>query len=414
MRTARAGTTPTMTMRGMGGTMECGIDLTCWANRRGYGRFTRGLVTALLASRRPIRYTFFIDEQLRGRGDLPDGATYVTAPTRQSPTEAASASGRRSLRDMWVMARTIADRRMDVIFFPSVYTYVPMLTRTPMLLGIHDVIAEDHPDLVFPDHRQRRLWAWKSRVARAQATAILTVSEHAKRGIVRRFRRAPGRVLVVDEAPDPTFRPLPAEALDRDLLRRHGLGANDRFLLYLGGINPHKNLSNLVRSVAALRSRAAFDDLRLVIIGDIHGDVFTPGVEALRRDIRARGLVDRVHFTGFVPDGEAVHFYNAAQAVVLPSVAEGFGLPAVEGAACGTPVVATRNSPLPQLLQGGGLFIDPCQPDQLTEALARVLGDDEGRRQMGETARQRASHLTWERSARQMERALHAVAQGGR
>jgi glycosyltransferase involved in cell wall biosynthesis len=95
--------------------------------------------------------------------------------------------------------------------------------------------------------------------------------------------------------------------------------------------------------------------------------------------------------------------------VVLPSFAEGFGLPALEGAACGTPVIATRNSPLPDLLAGGGIFVDPEQPQQLLSAMIQLLGDDMERHHMGQVAKQKAQKLTWLHSADQMQSMLSLV-----
>jgi glycosyltransferase involved in cell wall biosynthesis len=100
---------------------------------------------------------------------------------------------------------------------------------------------------------------------------------------------------------------------------------------------------------------------------------------------------------------------NAAELLALPSFSEGFGLPAVEAAACGTPVVATRNSPLPRLLEGGGLFIDPSRPRELVEALGRLLLDEPLRLAMATKARHRARALSWERSADQFEAILDEV-----
>jgi glycosyltransferase involved in cell wall biosynthesis len=98
-----------------------------------------------------------------------------------------------------------------------------------------------------------------------------------------------------------------------------------------------------------------------------------------------------------------------AKAVVLPSFAEGFGLPALEGAACGTPVIATRNSPLPDLLAGGGIFVDPAEPKQLLEAMMQLLSNEMERHQMGQVAKQKAQKLTWQHSANQMQQMLSVV-----
>ena len=388
--------------------MRIGIDVTSWSNRRGYGRFARGLLPALLEAGGGHEYVFFVDSRTFEQSRLPSGADCVVVPTRESPTEAASHSGRRSLRDMAAMTAAVARAPLDVFFFPTVYTFFPVVTRARVVLGVHDVIPEDYPEWVFPDRRGRRFWNLKARLAHFQADYVLTVSRHARRGILRHFGHPPERVWVVDEAADAVFLPLP-EA-DGEVLARHGVAEGGRFLVYLGGINPHKNLEALVASLAEVRRIPGLEELRLLLVGDFEKEVFTPGVETIRSRIDEMGLARAVTFTGFVPDDEAVHLLNASDALVLPSLAEGFGLPAVEAAACGTPVVATRNSPLPELLKGGGLFVDPERPEELTAALAELLGDEALRARMGAAALERARELSWERAARQFLELLDRIA----
>ena len=387
--------------------MRIGIDATCWSNRRGYGRFTRGLIQALLKVNIEDEFILFVDAHTFAKSQFPEQATCMVVETTQAPTEAASASGQRSLKDLWAMMQAVNRCALDILFFPSVYTYFPVITKATIILGVHDVIAEDYPELIFPERRGRLLWNLKGWLAHHQADFILTVSNHAKKGIVRHFQQhTADRIWVIDEAPDPIFRPLAANEIDWKLLRQHEISNHDRFLLYVGGINPHKNLGMLIESLAVLHQEDDCKDVRLVIVGDIKTDVFTPGLDALKNQISSLNLEKSVHFTGFVPDADVVNFFNASQVVVLPSFAEGFGLPAIEGAACGTPIVATRNSPMPDLLKGGGLFIDPTEPDQLTQALRQILSDEEGRCRMAEIALASARQFTWQRSAQQMQAML--------
>jgi alpha-1,3-rhamnosyl/mannosyltransferase len=111
-----------------GKTMRIGIDASCWSNRRGYGRFTRGLLQALLKIDTSHEWILFVDAQTYTQGQMPQEATCVVIPTKVSPTEAASSSGRRSLSDLWAMTQAVARYPLDVFFFPSVYTYFPILT----------------------------------------------------------------------------------------------------------------------------------------------------------------------------------------------------------------------------------------------------------------------------------------------
>ena len=393
--------------------MRIGIDAACWGNQRGYGRFTRGLLTALLAQPTEHEFVFLIDSPTAAHVRLPAAAQVRVVPTSSAHTAAAAADSNRSLADLRAMAVAVAQARLDLLFFPSVYSYFPVVTRAKLILGIHDVIAEDYPAIIFPDRRRRLLWQLKSALGRLQSRYILTVSNYARQGIIRTFRHPAERVFVIDEAPDPIFRPLAESELDQAVLARAGLAPGERFLIYLGGVNPHKNLPALIEALAALRSRPTERDLRLLIVGEVERDGFTPGYASLQARISSLGMAHAVQFTGFIADHELVHLLNAALVLVLPSLAEGFGLPAVEAAACGTPVVATRNSPLPELLADGGLFIDPTQPAELRAALAALLDNEPQRLAMGRAAQAAAARLSWDSSARQMQ-ALLAHVEGQR
>ena len=271
--------------------MRIGIDLTCWANRRGYGRFARGLVRSLLEIDEENEYLLFLDAQTAGSARLPTGAETMVLATRIAPTEAASASGRRSLRDLWTMAVSVSRQDLDVLFYPTVYTWFPVRTSASVILGIHDVIAEDYPEKVFPQPYRRLLWKTKGWCARRQADYLLTVSEHAKRGLLRHFRHPEDRVWVVGESAAAAFRPLGEESVDRALLARLDISRRRQHLIYLGGFNPHKNLGSLLTALAGVRAGGAAGDLRLILVGDVQ-DKFTPGLEPLRRRISELGLED--------------------------------------------------------------------------------------------------------------------------
>ena len=138
----------------------------------------------------------------------------------------------------------------------------------------------------------------------------------------------------------------------------------------------------------------------LVLVGSVDGDVFHGAQAAIHAAIAESGSAALVRWPGFVPDDELRHLLSGAVTLALASAAEGFGLPAIEAAACGTPVIATTESPLPQLLEGGGLFVRPNDQAALEGALHRLLTDEPGRLLMGAQARRRAEALTWETGAR--------------
>jgi glycosyltransferase involved in cell wall biosynthesis len=380
--------------------MRIGVDATCWGNRRGYGRFARTLLNAAVALDRQNSYVFFTDSaELPYR--LPESVEVISVPTSAAAVEAASAAGRRSFADLWAMNRAVVQQPLDLFFFPTDYSFFPILRRLPKLVTFHDATAQLFPNLVLNSRRARFFWGAKQLCARWQAELILTVSDYSRRCLIETLGISASRMRVVGEAADPVFRPLAHPHVD-ELLQRHGLKADDPFLIYVGGFNPHKNLMMLVDVFHQLTTNPLFPNLHLIIVGDYSGDPFFSCYPALRKAVSTAHLEGRVVFTGPISDEPLVHLLNLARVLVLPSFTEGFGLPGVEAAACGTPVVATTASPLPQLLGKGGLYIEPSDRGGLFDALMCVLTDEARRREMREAGLKAAASLTWENSARQL------------
>lgn len=387
----------------MGG-MRVGIDASCWINRRGYGRFARELLTALVELDQDSEYYFLVDFDPDQAPPLPARSHRVRVETSAPAAQAASASGRRALRDIWTMGWTVRQHKFDLFFFPSVYTYFPIPSpKTKVVIAIHDVIAERYPEHIFPNRRAAWLWRLKLLLARRQADVVVTVSEASRRGIAEEFGFHDRLIPVVPEAADPQFRPIKDRETIECTLARWGL-AQARVLLYVGGISPHKNLEVLLEAMAALRQDQAFHDCKLVLAGDYQSDVFYSSYSDLQRQIRRLGLLDAVVFTGYVTDSDLVHLYNGATALVFPSLCEGFGLPALEAMACGTPVVASANGSLPEVVGDAGLLWNPDRPAELRLTLERVLNNRDLRRTLRNRGLERARHFSWEKSARQTQK----------
>ena len=335
-------------------------------------------------------YIFFTDAQ--SAPVLPEGARIVAASTQRAATEAASAAGRRSLGDVWAMTREVLRHDLDVFFFPAVYSYFPVLNRTKIVVTVHDVIADHRPEATFPNRRLMYFWKLKQHVALHQADLVLTVSEYSRQSILRFFRLPPARVRVTTEGAGAVFRRIEPNGHAAAVLQRYGLTPSDRFLLYVGGISPHKNLGRLIEALPP--------DIHLVLVGDYERDAFHSDYPHLRELIRKRDLSERVRFAGYVPDDDLVYFYNAATALAFPSLEEGFGLPAVEAMACGTPVVASNRGSLPEVVGNAGRFFDPEDPRDMRKALADVLESETLRAEMRARGLERSLRFTWEASAR--------------
>jgi hypothetical protein len=170
--------------------MRIGIDATCWWSRRGFGRFTRGLLDAMFNAPDGHEFVLFLDRPPEPEMLRP-GVSIVQVEVSRTVTASAVADGSRSLSDIHAFKRAVAKQSLDVMFFPAVYSWFPVKRGLPVVVTLHDAIAERFPELVFPDRKGRMLWALKMRLACWQATRFITVSHAAKREIVEFLRLRP-------------------------------------------------------------------------------------------------------------------------------------------------------------------------------------------------------------------------------
>ena len=380
--------------------MRIGVDATCWANSRGYGRFARELLRAMVVEGASHEFVCFVDDRAARCFDLSGaGVRMVVVPQSASPTTAASAAGSRSVGDMWRMTRAVARERLDVFFSPSVYTYFPLPPSLAAVITFHDAIADRFPKLTLPSPRARLFWRVKVQMALAQSRIVLTVSDYAAAEVSRTLGVRRDRIRVAVEAAASIYQPSDSAADIEGAAARAGVPSGRRWFTYVGGFNPHKHVDAIVRAHATL-VREQSDPPLLVLVGAIEDDPFFGSQQRIRDEIARCGTSDHVRWAGYVPDDELRHLLSGSLALILPSESEGFGLPAVEAAACGVPVIATTESPLPQLLEGGGIFVSPGDETTLGAAMARLSTDEAYRRALATGALARARALSWTSSAR--------------
>src|SRR5215813_12654754 len=234
--------------------MRIGVDACCWSNRRGFGRFTRELLQALVETDNKNEYLLFVDRSTADSCDLPSAAQKFLVQTDVSPTQAASASGRRSFTDLWAFSKEVLKHRLNLFFFPAVYSYFPIVNRTKVVVTLHDAIAEHYPNLVFSNRKLRTFWNLKRELAIRQADLIVTVSEYSRQQLIKRLGLSEKRVRTISEAPHSTFRVLPETAAVMKSLGKYQLSSGMQFMLYVGGISPHKNLNALVSALQRMLS----------------------------------------------------------------------------------------------------------------------------------------------------------------
>ncbi|MFN2243278.1 MAG: glycosyltransferase family 4 protein [Anaerolineae bacterium] len=266
---------------------------------------------------------------------------------------------------------------------------LPPLRGVPTVLTVHDMIFK-----LFPEH-QKRLNFWYLNATMPlycrRANAIVTVSESSKRDIVAHYGLDPAKVTVVYEAASPEFAPASRGAV-AGVRRRYGLP--ERFAIHVGTIEPRKNLTRLIEALQRLREGGL--TIPLLVVG-AKGWLYTDFFERLERlDIR-----DDVHFPGYVPSADLPLLYTAATLAVVPSVYEGFGLPVLEAMACGTPVVSSDASSLPELGGDAARYFDPHDGEAMAEAIRAVWIDPDLCAEMRQQGLAQAARFSWERAAAQ-------------
>jgi anaerobic magnesium-protoporphyrin IX monomethyl ester cyclase len=348
-------------------------------HRTGVGYYTEHLLRHLTEEASTDEIVVVSNGPIDTTGTLPPGTRVVRSASRLPRLAWTQLQAPRMLRELGA----------DVAHFTN--GIMPVTSSVPTVVTIHDMSLTLYPRY----HPARRVVLNRPLVAFAaqHASAIITVSASAKEDIVRLCKIAPERVHVIHEAAAPAFQPV----RDRDLLdrvrRRHNLGA--RVILYVGTIEPRKNLRRLVDAFAS-RSRSGDLNHQLVCVGPYGW---------LSRDIHSvierSGVADAITFTGYVPFAELPALYSLAEMFVFPSLHEGFGLPIIEAMACGAPVITGRTSSMPEIAGDAVEPVDAIDTEALGDAIVRLARNREHREHLSVKGRERAGLFSWRRAARE-------------
>jgi glycosyltransferase involved in cell wall biosynthesis len=282
--------------------------------------------------------------------------------------------------------QTLALRRLKADWYLANFFLPPLLPCRGAVV-VHDLSFRSHPEY-FP-----RSIAWYMRwlTGRAvqQARRILTVSEFSRRELHRFYQVDPAKVVVVPNGVEPRFQPASATtgAADRAVLA--GYGINSPYILALGNIHPRKNLARLLEAYSHLHQQRATTPV-LVWAGISRWD----SSELL---IRAHSM--GVVLPGFIAQADLPALYRQATMLVYPSLYEGFGLPPLEAMACGTPVVTSSTTSLPEVVAAAALTVDPTCVDEITAAMAHLLDDVALRQHLQQAGLKRAGEFSWTRTA---------------
>ncbi len=326
------------------------------------------------------------DEQLRylaltGPGALPAG---IAMPVRQSHL----ATHNPIIRVFWEQSRLPRELcRLHAALLHAPAFIGPLWAPCPQVITILDLGFLRHPEFF---RRGNRLYLRTlTRLSARRAAAIITISRFSAQEIVALLGIARERIHVIYPGIEARFRPLPPADVDHF---RKEQSLPERFVLYLGTLEPRKNLITLVRAFARLHD----PDIHLVLAGG-KGWLYEP----LFAEVEKLGLRNRVHFPGYIPAETQTLWYNAATMLAYLSSYEGFGLPVVESLACGTPVIAANASSLPEAAGDAAVLVPPNDLDAIVAGLEQILGDAALRATLRERGLHHAAHFNWNTTARQ-------------
>jgi len=269
------------------------------------------------------------------------------------------------------------------------------------VLTVHDLFPIEHPEWfsrAFSTWYRMLLPVLVPRVA-----FVVANSEHTRRGVLERFRIPEAKVVTCPFAQDERFAPAPAEDLERFRAER---GLPERYVLTIGSIEPRKNLATLVAAWSRTSVRKK-GEAKLVVAGGIGRKAIfnTAGLTGTA----AVGDDPTVLRLGYFPDEELPLLYAGAEAFALPSLAEGFGLPILEAMACGTPVISSNTTAMPEVAGGAARLVPPRDVEAWTEAIDAVLGDTVARRFMAAEGLRRATQFSWTKTAAGVRSVLEKV-----
>jgi glycosyltransferase involved in cell wall biosynthesis len=274
----------------------------------------------------------------------------------------------------------------------------PMAWQGPTVVTVYDLSFLRFPHLF--NRGNRAYLGTFTPPSLRRADRVITISESTRRDVIELCGVAPERVTTILLAADERFRPAPP---DETVAFRERKGLPDRFVLYLGTLEPRKNVEVLVRAYAALRQRGSVE--HALVLAGARGWQFEP----IFRLVQELDLEEHVRFPGFVPFEEQALWYSSAAVFAFPSLYEGFGLPLLEAMTCGTPVVASDTSSLPEVVGDAGLLVDPCDVDGLASALQAVLEDESQRAALARAGLARSRQFSWQKMAAETVRIYREV-----
>jgi hypothetical protein len=290
-------------------------------------------------------------------------------------------------------------RQAGVDLFHSPHYTLPFRLKSRSVVTIHDLIPLRFPEY-FSSIKRGYAYSMMSHAVRS-ADAVITVSAFTKKDVLATFQVDPEKVRAIHNGVHPKFCRLEGSREVEDFKGKYRIG-DSCMILYVGSVKPHKNVEGLLQAFSRLIQNKS--GVLLALAGEPIS--MRKGLPDL---VERLGVRSAIRELGRLTDDELVLAYNAAAVVVMPSLYEGFGLPVLEAMACGTPVIASNIASLPEIVEEGGILVDPLDIDGLRASLERILEDDSLRQRVIDAGLRQATKFSWKDTAAKTLEVYHQV-----
>jgi len=380
------------------------LDLSLVPGQRvGVGQYAYQLASALARVDRANSYVlypvfYFIVNPEYYRTELPVAANMRIAHRRLPP---------RLVQFLWRRDRSEQFKeyllgRADIVHSTTFCAPRFRAPRRRLVVTIHDCTFVTHPEFHLPANIEHCLRG--TRLAIERADALIAVSESTRRDLIERMGAPADRIVVTREAADPGLARVTDAARLAAVRRRYELP--ERFILFLGAMEPRKNVLRLIEAFATLRP--ALRRETVLVVAGAHGWLN----DSVRERVGKLGLAESVRFPGYIAGDDVAALYSLATVFAYPSMWEGFGLPVLEAMACGTPVLTSDVSALPEVAGDAALLVSPTDVEAIADGLTRLLDDAALRADLAARGLRRAAAFSWERCARETLAVYTSVVRG--
>lgn len=332
-----------------------------------------------LSSAEQFEYVLFVNKNYNYAGDFTHSDYRLNQFKTRSPF----------LRLPFEFPFRISTEKLDVLHVQ--YT-APLFASCPVVTTIHDISFEHYPE--YFTKKERAFLKVGVRQTAKSAAKIITVSEYSKRDIMETYKIPEDKVKVTYNSIDQSFRVIDDKRQLENVAAKYGIGGD--YILAVGNLQPRKNIPRLLQAYRRLREDHPDITAKLVVVGRkawLYESIF--------EELKGFRYVDDVILTDYVPKEDLPLLYNAAKLFVYPSIFEGFGLPVLESMACGTPVITSKTSCLPEIAGNAAVLVDPFQVEDIAEAMSRLLSSNTKLIEHSTKGLLRAQEFSWEKTGRQ-------------